>query len=270
VRDNPRRLLDWDQYLVMPRRLALLVSLAAMSFGLIGASSADESDTRLTSERPIRGVVELFTSQGCSSCPAADAILKTYADSRDVIALSYPVDYWDYLGWKDTLANPRFTERQRAYAKTRGDGAIYTPQIVVDGVAHVAGNQRGEIDRVIETNWPKFSGMQVPVRFWMQGSAIIIQAGAAPDGKDLKEATIWFAVVQKRAEVKVGKGENGGRTLSYTNVVRELAPIGMWQGQPLNIRLARTAILHPDTEALAVLIQQGDGGPIIGAAWMGL
>ena len=196
--------------------------------------------------------------------------MKTYADSRDVIALSYPVDYWDYLGWKDTLANPRFTERQRAYAKTRGDGAIYTPQIVVDGVAHVAGNQRGEIDRVIETNWPKFSGMQVPVRFWMQGSAIIIQAGAAPEGKDLKEATIWFAVVQKRAEVKVGKGENGGRTLSYTNVVRELAPIGMWQGQPLNIRLARTAILHPDTEALAVLIQQGDGGPIIGAAWMGL
>ena len=91
-----------------------------------------------------RPVVELFTSQGCSSCPAADALLGQLAKRDDVIALSFSVDYWDYLGWKDTLANPKFTERQRAYAKARGDGAIYTPQVIVNGVAHVNGSDESQ------------------------------------------------------------------------------------------------------------------------------
>lgn len=235
----------------------------------IGQQSAPP-DQLLTSDRPIRGVVELYTSQGCSSCPPADALLRQYADSREVIALSFPVDYWDYLGWKDTLANPRFTARQRAYAKARGDGAIYTPQIVVDGTTHVVGSQKGEIDKAIEDAWPKFQTGRVPVRLWLQGGATIVETGGAPEGTTAKEATIWIAIIDKKVEVPVRAGENKGQMLVYTNVVRELVPIGMWTGRPMSVRLARQAALKPETEALAVLIQQGDGGPIIGAAWMGL
>lgn len=227
-------------------------------------------DQMLTSDKPIKGVVELFTSQGCSSCPPADALLRAYADSRQVIALSFSVDYWDYLGWKDTLANKRFTLRQRAYAKARGDGAIYTPQIVVDGTTHVVGSDKAEIDRAIEEAWPKFSTSRVPVRFWLEGGTTIVQTGGAPSDKPVGEATIWLAIITKKVEVPVRSGENKGRTLAYTNVVRELVPIGMWTGKPLSLRIARHAALNPETDAFAVLIQQGEGGPIIGAAWMGL
>ncbi len=261
--------------------------MAGAAFRAAGPAKAQITDLSLASEKPIRGVVELFTSQGCSSCPPADALLGQYADSREVIALSFPVDYWDYLGWKDTLANPRFTARQRAYAKARGDGAIYTPQIVVDGTTHVVGSQKGEIDKAIEANWPKFSTARVPVRFWLQGGAIIVETGAAPElppreagasegagdaapSKPApKEATIWLAVITRKAEVPVRAGENKGKSLVYTNVVREIVPIGMWRGKPMNVRIARHSVLKPETEAFAVLIQQGDGGPIIGAAWMG-
>ena len=94
-------------------------------------------------------VVELFTSQGCSSCPPADVVLNTIAHRKDVIALTLPVDYWDYLGWKDTNASPRFTERQRAYAKSRGDGLIYTPQAVVNGLVHVNGASQHDVEQAI-------------------------------------------------------------------------------------------------------------------------
>lgn len=248
---------------------ATIVGLSGQAGPWVGQPPPEPSQM-LTSDRPIKGVVELFTSQGCSSCPPADALLGKYADSREVIALSFPVDYWDYLGWKDTLANPRFTTRQRAYAKARGDGAIYTPQIVVDGTTHVVGSDKAEIDKAIEEAWPKFSTSRVPVRFWLQGGATIVETGGSPEGAAAREATIWFAVITKRVEVPVRSGENKGQTLVYTNVVRELVPVGMWTGKPMSLRLARHAALRPETDAFAVLIQQGDGGPIIGAAWMGL
>lgn len=248
-----------------------------MALGFLGGQTApgstppaDSAHDGIIADRPIKGVIELFTSQGCSSCPPADALLAKYADSREVIALSFSVDYWNYLGWKDTLAQSRFTERQRAYAKTRGDGAVYTPQVVIDGTTHVVGSNKGEIDRAIEDAWPKFSTSRVPVRFWMQGGATVIETGAAPEGKPAKEATVWFAVVSRKVEVPIKSGENGGRSIVYTNVVRELVPIGVWSGKAMSIRIARHAALRPETDAFAVLIQQGEGGPIIGAAWMGL
>ena len=249
--------------------VTLGLTLAGSVFQGAGPAGAQITDLSLASEKPIRGVVELFTSQGCSSCPPADALLRQYADSREVIALSFPVDYWDYLGWKDTLANPRFTARQRAYAKARGDGAIYTPQIVVDGTTHVVGSHKAEIDKAIEETWARFSTGRVPVRFWLQGGAIIVETGAAPEGREVKEANIWLAVITKRAEVPITRGENKGQTVVYTNVVREIVPIGLWTGKPMNVRLARNSVLKPESEAFAVLIQQGEGGPIIGAAWMG-
>jgi len=219
--------------------------------------------------RTIRGVIELYTSQGCSSCPDADALLKQYAEQKDVVALTCPVDYWDYLGWKDTLASPRHTQRQRSYAKARGDGAVYTPQAVINGGVHVNGSSKAEIDRALERSWSKLVASQVQVRFWMQGGSIVIQAGQAPEKAANPEATRWLAFVQRSAEVEIKRGENAGRTITYYNVVREVAPVGMWTGKPTQIRLARTAVFRPETEACAVLVQAGEGGPIVGAAWMG-
>ena len=218
--------------------------------------------------RPLRGVVELYTSQGCSSCPPADALLKHYATTPDVIALSLPIDYWDYLGWKDTMATPRNADRQRSYAKARGDGAVYTPQVVVNGQAHVNGASRDGIDRALEAGWPKLVASQVPVRFWNQGGTVMVQAGVASPASPHKEATVWLAIVKSRVDVKIPRGENAGRSITYTNVVRELAPVGMWTGKPMQIRLARNAIMRAEADACAILLQAGDGGPIIGAAWM--
>ncbi len=247
-------------------RFAPLAVIAAL---LAPPPAVAGDDPLLSSSRPLAGVVELFTSQGCSSCPPADAVFEAYASRADIVALSLPVDYWDYIGWKDTLASPRNTARQRAYARARGDGSVYTPQAVVNGVAHVLGSSKSEIEDALTRTGPAFQAAQAPMRFWHEGGAVIIQAGEAPPGSAATEATVWLAVVQKTVSVSIKRGENGGRTLTYYNVARELTPVGTWKGKPMSIQLARTAIMRPDTEALAVLLQQGEGGPIIGAAWMG-
>ena len=114
--------------------------------------------------RNVRAVIELFTSQGCSSCPPADVVLKDYAAKDDIIALSLPVDYWDYIGWKDTLESPKNTERQRAYAKSLGSGSIYTPQAVVNGVTHAVGSNRMELERAIDKSETTFARRRIPTR----------------------------------------------------------------------------------------------------------
>ncbi len=258
----------------MLKRLAIIAASAILGLGPAFAAETSQGEqgpaAAIPGEHPYKGVIELFTSQGCSSCPPADALIKTYAENRDVIALSYAVDYWDYLGWKDTLALPRNTERQRAYAKARGDGAVYTPQAVVNGVKHVVGSSKEDIDKALEAGWPRFAKSQVPVRFWMQNGALLIQTGAAAQGQQVKDATIWFLVVKKAVAVAIGRGENAAKSITYANVVREITPVGVWTGKPIMIRLAMHAVMRHDTEGAVVLIQQGEGGPIIGAAAMGL
>ncbi len=219
---------------------------------------------------PPKNVLELFTSQGCDTCPPADGVLASFAQRPDVVAISLPVDIWDYLGWKDTLASDKNSERQKAYAKARGDGAIYTPQVVVNGMMGVNGSDESAINAAIKETDEKLKTMRVPLRFWHERNAIIIEAGDAPAGTAPKEATIWFAVVQKVAKVPVQQGENRGKTLTYTNIVRELLPVGTWNGKAMNLQLARNAVMRPETEACIVLLQQGKGGPILGAAWTGL
>jgi len=112
--------------------------------------------------------------------------------------------------------------------------------------------------------------MRVPIRFWHEGKSIVIEAGDAPPELANKEATIWFAVVQRSATIPVQRGENSGKTLTYTNIVRELIPVGTWNGKAMNLQLARTAIMRPETEACIVFLQQGKAGPILGSAWTGL
>jgi hypothetical protein len=246
-------------------------ALAVAAFAAMAASAAAQNATvpaPTLRPGPPRAVIELFTSQGCADCPAADALLKEYIENENVVGLTLPVDYWDYLGWADTLAVPRNAERQRLYAQRLGTGTVYTPQAIVNGAAEVLGSSRSEIERAISATETALASSRVPLHFWHYGGAIIIEAGSAPRDSEPKESTIWLAVVQKSVDVTVKGGENKGKTLTYYNVVRELTPVGLWNGRPATIRLARAAIMR-ENEDLIVLIQEPDSGPIIGAARLG-
>lgn len=253
------------------------LALIALTAGLVGlsasaqaqASGADAADAAPLAS-PLRAtiepkaVVELFTSQGCSSCPTADAVLSKLAKRDDIVAISMPVDYWDYLGWKDTLANPKFTERQRAYGKARGDGAIYTPQVVVNGLAHVNGSDEGKISHLIDKTAKTLT--RVPIKLSEDKDKLIVDVGAAQDGTAAQDATLWLAVIAKSVTVPIERGENQGKTVTYSNVVRELIPIGLWNGKAMTVRLERQSFMRPGTDRCAVLLQQGHAGPIVGAA----
>jgi hypothetical protein len=222
------------------------------------------------SATPVRAVVELYTSQGCSSCPPADALLKTLANDPSIIALSLPVDYWNYLGWKDTFASPRNTERQRNYARARGDGAIYTPQAVVNGMLHVNGASKDAIEQAIDITSKTAGPQHIPVRFWLERNTLNLALGSEEPGHRTREATIWLGVIQTSGSVDIKEGENGGKTLTYANIVRELTPIGLWKGQPLEVQLPRAALMQAEVQKIVVLVQEGRSGPIIGATMAGL
>jgi hypothetical protein len=253
------------------RRL-LLTFLSAGAAAFLTASSLSSAPANLEPSQPapIRAVVELFTSQGCSSCPPADTLLKTLADDPSIMALTLPVDYWNYLGWKDTFASSRNSDRQRSYAKVRGDGSIYTPQVVVNGIQHVNGASKAEIENAIGTTSKSLGPDRIPVRFWQENNTLNIATGGAQPGHPVEEATIWFGVVQTSGTVDITQGENKGKSLTYTNIVRELTPIGLWKGQPMQIQIPRGAVMLAETQKSVVLIQEGRAGPIIGAAWAGL
>src|SRR5262245_29301385 len=143
-----------------------------------------EPGSAMTS-RPVKAVIELFTSQGCSSCPPADALLKDIAAShKDVMALSLPVDIWDYIGWKDTLASPKNSERQRAYSRLLGSGPVYTPQVVINGVAQSIGSDAREIDSAMEKAKAAIGNKHVPVRLWPHRNSVIIEMGDAAPNSD--------------------------------------------------------------------------------------
>lgn len=214
----------------------------------------------------ISAVVELFTSQGCSSCPPADALLKSYVDRPDVLALTFPVDYWDYLGWTDTLASPKYSQRQRQYAKTRGDGAVYTPQVVINGRAHAVGSRKKIIDKSIMAI-SRLSPIDTPIEVARENGTFVIKIGDQSTPDDAV-STVWIAVVEKAATVAIKRGENSGREITYYNVVRELSPVGMWAGKPKAIQLSPEAMNMSKSSACAILVQQGKGGPIVGAAWL--
>jgi len=190
------------------------------------------------------------------------------AKRDDVVALSMSVDYWDYLGWKDTLASPKFSERQRAYAKARGDGKIYTPQVVVNGLAHVNGSDETNIGQTLEKTHKSLSTAQVGLRLSRDKDRLVVEVGAAPPGATPKEATLWLAVVSNKVTVPIARGENQGKTVTYNNVVRELIPIGMWNGKAMTVQLERHSFMRPETDGCAVLVQQGQAGPIVGAAML--
>lgn len=224
-----------------------------------------------TIESPAHRVVlvELFTSEGCSSCPPAERWMSELKDDPGVwtrfVPVAFHVDYWDYIGWKDTFASPITTARQRAYAQALRSRYVYTPQMVIDGQFDVVGSRRNEVRDLIAK--AARQGKTLDIRFETEdGGRIVIPAGRAPEGG----ATVWLAVYDGLQETKVERGENRGRSLRYHHVVRELEELGTWTGEELVIPLDLAAAEAAGRAGCAVFVQQGRAGRILGAAKMEL
>jgi len=214
-----------------------------------------------------RAFLELFTSQGCSSCPPADRLLGELATDPSLIALSVPIDYWDYLGWRDTLASPGHSARQRAYARLRGDREVYTPQIVVNGAAHALGSDRAAVERAIMLTERSAAIMSVPVALSVGGGNLNVKI--AP-GREHAGGEVWLCPLVTAVQVDIGRGENRGRAVTYHNVVRRWMKLGDFAGSAeATWTVPISDFLAEDIDAAAVMVQQGTHerpGAVLGAA----
>jgi hypothetical protein len=220
-----------------------------------------------------RAVVELFTSQGCSSCPPADQIIGELTKDPSVIALSMPIDYWDYLGWKDTLADSRFSARQKAYSQMRGDRDVYTPQVVVNGSVHVIGSDRAGIEGAIIDTKRSNAVMSVPVSMTLAGKQLNVSVAASHAGSTASHGEIWICAISKAVPISIGRGENRGHEVTYHNVVRNLLKVGDWNGIAGNWTVPLENISRDGVDAAAVYVQDGNHerpGPMLGAAFTSL
>jgi hypothetical protein len=214
-----------------------------------------------------RAVIELFTSQGCSSCPPADRLIAEYARDPSVIALSLAVDYWDYLGWKDTLALSGHSSRQRAYARARGDRQVYTPQAVVDGALHALGSDKAAIERAIRLARDRHAPLKLPVEVVRSGDKVTITVPAATG--ESRHGEIWLCPVTRAVPVKIGRGENNGRSITYTNVVRRWIKLGDWNGKAESFSVPIKELQNGSIDSVAVMVQSGVASApklILGAA----
>ncbi len=222
----------------------ILVAASALFLGMspIQSASADV-------------VVELFTSQGCSSCPPADKLLGELAKRDDVIALSLHVDYWDYLGWKDQFANPAFTQRQRGYAAHSGSSMIYTPQMIVGGVDSVVGTRSMELADAINKHLSQKPSVQMEAK--RSGNVITVRA----ETKSQRRMVVQLVQYSPKETVSIKRGELAGHQLTYHNVVRGWTKIADWDG---NTPLSFDTKTASDTPAV-IIIQDGISGPILAA-----
>ncbi len=221
--------------------------------------------------QPPKAVVELFTSQGCSSCPPADKLFVELARDPSMIALTLPVDYWDYLGWKDTLANPAFSSRQRHYAQLRGDSNVYTPQAVVNGVGHVLGSDKSKIGQHVAS-----AALPVAVTLAETDDGLAVTIAEHDIGRMLAakggRGALFLMPVTARADVPVARGENRGKTIAYANVVRDIHPLGEWTGEAKTISLPRAKLGAlagmAGSDGFVVILQAESrkGAKILGAA----
>ncbi|WP_394888193.1 DUF1223 domain-containing protein [Mesorhizobium sp. AaZ16] len=233
---------------------------AAMLAVPIFAAAASAEDAK-----PL-GVIELFTSQGCSSCPPADALLAEMAARDDFVALAYHVDYWDYLGWRDTLGSPENTARQHGYGRSMGIRSVYTPQAVINGRIHVNGSSRSKISGAVEELNRSGQGLGVGLSVARTGESVVIEAeGAKGETKNAHLVVVYFEPTQP---VVIERGENAGRTVTYWNAVTDIQTAGMWHGEAARFELPASEVDRKG--GCAVLLQsvskEGLPGPILGAA----
>jgi hypothetical protein len=208
-------------------------------------------------DRPV--VVELFTSQGCSSCPPADEMLRELSQREDVIALALHVDYWDYIGWKDSFALPGHTKRQKGYAYAAGTRTVYTPQIVVEGVDHVSGTKPMRLAEVIEAHQDTPAEVDLQIIGTANG---VLRLRAVAPAPLARPATVKMLSYTPSATVDIPRGENAGRRITYSNIVNGWTDGGVWDGQaPLEMEMPITG-----QGPHVLLIQEVDYGPILAAA----
>jgi hypothetical protein len=224
-----------------------------------------------SSRAQTRGVVELFTSQGCSSCPPADKLLGELARDPSLVAISVPIDYWDYLGWKDTLAAPRNTARQKAYAHVRGDGQVYTPQAVVNGSIHALGSDKAAIEYAIAKTRRNGAMSLGPVTVAFAEGHINLSVPDVADAPASAEA--WLCGLVKAAPIAIARGENKGRMVTYHNVARRWVKLGDWAGHAKSWSVPLQALAGDGIDEAVILLQSGTvekPRTILGAALVAL
>ena len=234
-------------------RLPWLAALLAL---LAGAAVAEE--------RPV--VVELFTSQGCNSCPPADKYIGELAQRPDLLTLAFHVDYWNYIGWDDPYARPWATARQRAYQASLKERFVYTPQIVVDGAAQGVGSERDTIEKLIKAAPADAASAHPDLALrWRQDGALLVDIGAGASPQE-SPADIWLIGYDAAHETRVLRGENAGQTLTDHHVVRTYRRIGGWPGWSLELVVPPGEVSAIGDGGVAVLVQAAGVGPVLAAA----
>jgi hypothetical protein len=239
-----------------------------LAFGavLVASSIAMQRDADAFDQvRKANAVAELFTSQGCSSCPPADALWKELSKRDDVLMLTLPIDYWDHLGWRDTQARPEHTARQKAYAAGERHGRIFTPEAMINGAYSVVGSDRRAVLKTLDAA--------------VRESRDVLQVEATDAGLALQVAemnepvTLWMVVYRKQTQVNIARGENGGRTIDYVNVVERMEPVSGIAGTVLasgaDVTLPRDSIALDKGQNCALILQKGtpdEPGPMLSAA----
>ncbi|MEQ8740046.1 MAG: thioredoxin family protein [Hoeflea sp.] len=247
-----------------------LALISAFRFSLLALPVATIAITVTPLKGPagaseFKGVVELFTSQGCSSCPPADAELARLAEKGEVLALSYHVDYWNYKGWVDTLATKASTSRQYGYAKTLHRKSVYTPQAMINGLDHANGANPAAIKALVDKFAATGQGLNVDVDAVYDDAGVTISIGSG-DG----EASIVVVYFDDANTVEIERGENAGSTITYRHSVREIETVGMWGGAAHTLRLPASVLSARKGSGCAILLQvvgrDGAPGRILGAA----
>lgn len=233
-----------------------LASCLALTFGLIGPATAVEFHVSP------RAVLELFTSQGCSESPKADAILNSLSKRKDVVALAYHVDYWDYIGWPDSFGRAEYSERQRAYAESWGSTRIFTPQMVVNGAEGIVGSHQGEVEGAITTS-------TLPLNVGLTSSNNMLDVAIAGD-QSLPGAVVWLVTFLDHADVAIDGGMNKGKKVAYSQIVTGRQALGMWDPvKGISLKLPMGEILTDKANGAVILVQEeshGLPGRILGAA----
>lgn len=210
-----------------------------------------------------KAVLELFTSQGCSSCPKADALIDEMNKSPDVVVLAYHVDYWDYIGWRDTFGSAENSRRQRDYAEAWDSARIFTPQLVVNGTGGLVASKRDKVSAAV-------TGASLPLDVSLSETGGDMLRVSVPAKADLDGAMIWLVTFLDRAEVSIERGENEGKRMAYSQIVTGRQVLGMWDPKAgANLTLPIDEVLTGESNGAVILVQQEKGGlpgPILGAA----
>lgn len=201
-------------------------------------------------------LLELYTSQGCSSCPPADAMLKDFADRDDVVALALHVDYWDYLGWRDSFGDRKYTNRQRAYARAANHRTVYTPQIIIQGRDHVVGYKPADVAAILRAHQEQGAPM-VFLDVKRNGDSIVIKLSAME--VEMPPADVQVVRYTPLERVRIDRGENAGATIDYANIVTAWDRVGTWNGRGIFNRQVRA----PGSDPVVVVVQAEGAGPVL-------